>query len=418
MNNGSLIPEFGPLSGVKVLTLGSIVAMPHAGNLMADFGAELIHIERPKYGDTYRVLAPFAECNGSKVSTSWAQDARNRMSLTLETDLSKPEVKEIFMSLIKRADIFMENVVWVEKYGISDEMLMEANPKLVIVHVSGYGRPQFGGDPEVCNRASYDMIGQAQSGWMHLQGEMEPSLPMLAKPWTNDYVSSLHAVFGALAAYTNAQKTGKGQVVDVAQFEAMARIMSDTFVSFTEASVLRTRTGVKSVAFQPYGVFISKDDRYVALGAFGPGVYKRFIKAAGFDAEYYNFKDCASSPAAVGSEKGKELDEKTVAWVKERTADEVVAQMSEFKVGCSIVYTAEDAVKDPHWIDRGNFVEYEDQTLQKNIKAFGIVPKMSDTPGQIWRGAPTVGQDTDIILKKLFGYSEKKIEELRGKGLI
>lgn len=418
MNNVSLIPEFGPLSGVKVLTLGSIVAMPHAGNLMADFGAELIHIERPKYGDTYRVLAPFAECNGSKVSTSWAQDARNRMSLTLETDLSKPEIKEIFMSLIKRADIFMENVVWVEKYGISDEMLMEANPKLVIVHVSGYGRPQFGGVPEVCNRASYDMIGQAQSGWMHLQGDMEPSMPALAKPWTNDYVSSLHAVFGALAAYTNAQKTGKGQVVDVAQFEAMARIMSDTFVSFTEAGVMRTRTGVKSVAFQPYGVFTSKDDRYVALGAFGPGVYKRFIKAAGFDSEYYNFKDCASSVAAVSSEKGKELDAKTITWVKERTADEVVAQMSKFKVGCSIVYTAEDAVKDPHWNDRGDFVEYEDQTLQKNIKAFGIVPKMSDTPGQIWRGAPTIGQDTNTILTKVLGYSEEKIEDLREKGLV
>jgi crotonobetainyl-CoA:carnitine CoA-transferase CaiB-like acyl-CoA transferase len=418
MSDVNLIPEFGPLSGIKVLSLGSIVAMPNAANTMADFGAELIHIERPKFGDTYRVLAPFAESNGNKVSTSWAQDARNRISLTLETDLSKPEIKEIFMSLIKRADIFMENVVWTEKYGISDEMLMEANPKLVIVHVSGYGRPQFGGDPEVCDRASYDMIGQAQSGWMHLQGDKEPSMPQVAKPWANDYVSSLYALFGALAAYINAQKTGKGQVVDVAQFEAMGRIMSDTFVSYTEAGIMRTRTGVKPAAFQPYGLFTSKDDRYVAVGAFGPGVYKRFIKAAGFDTEYYNFKDCASSVAAVSSEKGRDLDAKTTEWVKSRTADECVEHMAKFKVPCTAVYTAEDAVNDPHWNDRGNFVEYEDQTLKKKIKAFGIVPKMSETPGQVWRGAPTVGQDTDQILTEILGYSKEKIEDLKEKGYV
>ncbi len=418
MKKNYLVPQFGPLEGVRVISSGSIVAMPHAANMMADFGAEVIHIERPGYGDTYRVLAPFAEYGGKKVSTSWAQDARNRLSLSLELDLSIPEVKDIFMGLIKEADIFMENMVWLEKYGISDQMLMEANPKLVIVHVSGYGRPQFGGIPEVCDRASYDMIGQAYSGFMHLNGEKEPSSPMLTKPWTNDYISAMYAVFGALSAYIYAQKTGKGQVVDVAQFEANARILSDTFVSWTEAGVLRTRAGVKAAAFQPYGLFISKDDRYVAIGAFGPGVYKRFIKALGLDEEYYNFKDCASSVEAVSSEKGRELDRKTIEWVGDRTGDEVVEHMARYKVPCTIVYTAEDAVRDEHWNSRGDFIEYEDQTLRKKIKAFGIVPKFSETPGKVWRGAPDLGQDTEQILTKILGYSKDEINALKGKGII
>jgi len=417
-NRNSTIPEFGPLAGVRVIAAGSILAMPHAANMLADFGAEVIEIERPGVGDTFRGLGPFAVHEGKKVSTSWAQDARNRLSLSLNLDLKIPEVKELFLGLIKEADIFMENLVWLDKYGISDELLLEANPKLVIVHISGNGRPQFGGLPEVCDRASYDMIGQAYSGYMFLNGDKDRP-PVVSKPWVNDYQSALTAVFGALVGYINVQKTGRGQAIDVAQFESGARLLADTFVSYTEANVTRARGGAsKAEAFQPYGLFQDKQGDYIAIGAFGPGVYNRFLKAVGFDLEYYSFKDCASSAAAVASDKGQELDRKTVEWVAARSADEVVEAMGKAKVGCSKVYSAADAVVDPHWIDRGDIIEYEDQTLGKNIKAFGIVPKFSETPGQVWRGAPTLGQDTMAILSNLLGYSPEKIEDLKAKGLV
>lgn len=413
-----VIPKFGPLAGVRVIGAGSIIAMPHAANMMADFGAEVIHIERPNAGDTFRGLGPFAEHDGKKVSTSWAQDARNRLSMTLELDLGIPEVKDIFLGLVKEADILMENLVWLEKYGISDELLLDTNHKLVIVHVSGYGRPQFGGIPEVCDRASYDMIGQAASGLLFLNGDSDRP-PVITKAWLNDYQAALTAVFGALAGYICAQKTGKGQSIDVAQFEAAARMLSDTFVSYTEAGITRKRTQAsKADAFQPYGLFQDCKGDYLVIGAFGPGVYKRFIKAVGFDGEYFNFKDCSSSPQAVASEKGQELHKKIVEWVAARSAEEVVAIMSKAKVGCNKVYSAPDAVNDPHWLDRGDFIEYEDQTLKKNIKAFGVVPKMSDTPGMVWRGAPTLGQDTDEILRTILGYSDERIQALKQKGLI
>ena len=312
----------------------------------------------------------------------------------------------------------MENLVWLGKLGITDQLLLEANPKLVIVHVSGFGTPAFGGVSEVCDRASYDIIGQAYSGFMSLNGEPEPRPPVVSGPWLNDYITALHAVFAALTGYVNAQRTGKGQSVDVSQYESSARLLSDTFVAYLAKGAMKKRTGSKAVAFQPYGLFKSKDDSYVAIGAFGPGVYNRFLQAIGLDPEYYTFKECAASPAAVASEKGRELDRKTIEWVAGRTADEAVDAIAKFKVGCSKVYQAADAVKDPHWIDRGNFIDYEDQTIGKNIKAFGVVPKFDRTPGQVWRGAPQIGQDTDSILSELLGYDADKINSLREKKLI
>ena len=227
-----IIPEFGPFAGMRVVCSGSLVAMPFAATMLADFGAEVIQIERPGVGDTLRMLAPFADVNGTKVSTAWAQNARNKLAMSLELNLKHEEVKEIFYGLIKEADIFMENMVWMDKLGVYDEELLKVNPKLVIVHVSGMGHKEFGGLPNVCNRASYDMIGQAFSGWLYLQGDADRD-PAIAKPYTNDYVSAFACLFAALAGYTYAQKTGKGQVVDVAQFEAQAQYMCGVYTTYT-----------------------------------------------------------------------------------------------------------------------------------------------------------------------------------------
>lgn len=413
-----IVPDFGPFSGLRVLSAGSLVAMPHAGAMLADFGAEVIHIERPNVGDTWRYMAPFAEKNGKKVSTTWMQEGRNRLSMTLELNLKNSEVKELFFDLIRETDIFMENMVWMEKLGIYDDELLEVNPKLVIAHVSGYGRKEFGGDPEICSRASYDMIGQAFSGFMHLNGDPEPAMPALTKPWTSDYISGLHCLFGVLAAYFNVLKTGKGQVVDVAQFEANARILTDNFTTYTENNVIRTRTGTKSIAFQPYGIYTDKNDQYVAIGAFGEAVYKRFINAVGFDLVYFSHSEAGDGVETLASPKGIELDEKIIAWCQERTVEEIVEQLSRFKVPCCRVNDAKDCLENEHFNSRDNFVTYTDQTSQEKVKAFGIVPKLSETPGKVWRGSPSLGQDTHEILAKLLNYSEEKIASLKEKNLI
>lgn len=412
-----IIPEFGPFAGMRIVDSGSLVAMPFAATMLADFGAEVIHIERPGVGDTLRMLAPFAEVNGKKVSTAWAQDARNKLSLSLELNLKHEEVKEIFYGLIKEADVFMENMVWLDKLGIYDEDLLKVNPKLIIVHVSGLGHKEFGGIPSVCNRASYDMIGQAFSGWLYLQGDPDRD-PAVAKPYTNDFVSAFAVLFGTLAAYVNVQKTGKGQVVDVAQFEAMAQYMCGTYTTYTMAGQVSERTGNASPAFQPYNIFKSKDGFLVALGAFGPGVYKRCIRGLGFDLDYFNYKDCSSGPEAVASPKGRELNDKVVDWCLNHTAKEIEDTMEAARVPCATVNTAKSAFENEHFKSRNDWITYEDQTVGADITAFGIAPKMSETPGQVWRGAPSLGQDTDVILKTILGYDDAKIASLREKNLI
>jgi len=412
-----IIPEYGPFAGMRAVCAGTLLAMPFAATMLADFGVEVIQIERPGVGDTQRLLAPFAELNGKVVSAAWAQESRNKLAMTLELNLKHEEVKEIFYGLIREADIFMENMVWMDKLGVYDEELLKVNPKLVIVHVSGMGHKEFGGLPNVCNRASYDMIGQAFSGWLNLQGDPDRP-PVIAKPYLNDYVSAFSALFAALSGYIYAQKTGEGQVVDVAQFEAMAKCMSSTYTAYTLLGTVTERTGNASPSFQPYDIFLSRDGFYVALGAFGPGVYNRCIPAMGLDLDYFNYKDCSYDAEALSSPKGRELNAAVTAWCASHDAQEIESIMEAARVPCSRVNTAKSAYENEHFRSRGDWIKYEDQTTGAEVEAFGIAPKMSKTPGRVWRGAPSMGQDTENILKTILGYDDAKIAELREKKLI
>ena len=148
------------------------------------------------------------------------------------------------------------------------------------------------------------------------------------------------------------------------------------------------------------------------------GVYKRAIQAFGFDLDYYNYKDCSSGPEAVVSEKGKELGAKIVDWCASHTAEEIESIMETAKVPCSKVNNAKDCFENEHFKSRGDWITYEDQTVGADITAFGIAPKMSETPGNVWRGAPSLGQDTDAVLKTILGYDDAKIADLREKKLI
>lgn len=412
-----IIPEYGPFAGMRAVCAGTLLAMPFAATMLADFGVEVIQIERPGVGDTQRLLAPFAELNGKVVSAAWAQESRNKLAMTLELNLKHEEVREIFYGLIREADIFMENMVWMDKLGVYDEELLKVNPKLVIVHVSGMGHKEFGGLPNVCNRASYDMIGQAFSGWLNLQGDPDRP-PVIAKPYLNDYVSAFSALFAALSGYIYAQKAGEGQVVDVAQFEAMAKCMSSTYTAYTLLGTVTERTGNASPSFQPYDIFLSRDGFYVALGAFGPGVYNRCIPAMGLDLDYFNYKDCSYDAEALSSPKGRELNAAVTAWCASHDAQEIESLMEAARVPCSRVNTARSAYENEHFRSRGDWIKYEDQTTGAEVEAFGIAPKMSKTPGRVWRGAPSMGQDTENILKTILGYDDAKIAELKEKNLI
>ena len=417
-----LAEKFGPLQGMRVLSTSSLVAVPFAASMFADFGAEVIHVENPGAGDPMRAGSPALEKNGKKVSYIWVDNGRNRLSMELDLRINKNNwSKEIFLGLIKVSDVWIENLVWLEqRYGITDALVREVNPHISIIHESGYGKPEFGGNPDICWRASYDLIGQAYGGWNHLVGD--PKGPPTRIPvGAVDYITALMVCFSGMAGYIDAQNRNKGQVYDIAQFETTARIMGDNFASYLNLGIINKRQGNKSLAAQPYGIFKASDG-YMALGAYGYSVFGRFMKAlqevTGLNPEDYPMDEVAAGEESINSPRGKELDRITTEWIASHTRKEVDALFEKYEVPCAPVYTSKDAAQDEHWIKRDDFIEYVDQTTEQKVKSFGIAPKMSATPGKVWRGAPRLGQDTDDILAKLLGYTAKEIAQIRQEKIV
>jgi crotonobetainyl-CoA:carnitine CoA-transferase CaiB-like acyl-CoA transferase len=409
---------YGPLTGMRVLCNGTINAAPFAATMLSDFGAEVIQIERPNIGDPGRGQAPQVVNEGKAISAVFIQNGRNRLSFTLNTNLNYPESKEIFLSLIKNVDVWIENMVWIGKLGITDEMLLEVNPKLIICHVSGFGRPQFGGDPEICNKPSYDPIGQAESGSMFLNGFPEPQPVLRSGAFINDYITAIFAAFGIVAAYVNVQNTGQGQVIDVSQAESGARILDDAFSAWINAGWLKKRNGNKVPVFQPGNTYKTKDGKYGLVGAYGRDVYERCLKSMNIDVEEFPYLEAGCSQEAVNSPLGRELERRVEEFVTSHDSHYLYQNFKNFNVPFATARNAQEIYEDPHWHGRNNFVKYVDETLGKEVEAFGIAPKMSKTPGQVWRGAPTLGQDTAAILSRLLGYSDDEIAALKGKGII
>ena len=409
-----IIPEYGPFAGMRVVCSGSLVAMPFAATMLADFGAEVIQIERPGVGDTLRMLAPFAEVNGKKVSTAWAQNARNKLAMALELNLKFDEVKEIFYGLIKEADIFMENMVWLEKLGIYDEELLKVNPKLVIVHVSGMGHKEFGGIPSVCNRASYDMIGQAFSGWLYLQGDADRD-PAIAKPYTNDYVSAFATVFAALSGYIYAQKTGKGQVIDASMYESAAYLMSYHWCEQLNGGGNYKRTGPLNPLWRPFGYYECRDGKWVSVGVWGIGIWKKFCDLMGVSPDDFPYMDTCGqgNPELV-----KKMDALWLDWLSQHDAAEVERIFMETGIPVSMLNTAEDAYANPHWQARNDFIKIIDATTGGEFVDIATMPRFGGTPCNVYKGAPLLGQESDAIMKEILGYSAEKIESLKAAGAV
>lgn len=411
-------PKFGPLNGLRMMCNGTIVAGPFAATMFADFGGEVIVLERPKMPDPYRLQNPqIPGENGKSISGAWMQNARNKLSLALETNFRVAESKEIFLSMIKNCDVWLENMVWIDKLGITNEELLEVNPRLVICNCNGFGRPAFGGLESEMARASYDPIGQSVSGYSNLQG-FPDGPPLYATQYIGDYVVALFAFSAIMMALRVVERTGKGQIIENTQAENMMRIMDDNWCLWSEMGYKKQRFGHKISFFQPGNVYPCGDGRYINIGAFGELVYNRFMEATGLSLEEYPYKTAAFGVEALASEKGKELDRKIHEWCMSHTALECSDILNSHRVGAGVCWDCEDVFQQEHWNKRNCWVKYEDQTLEKEVTAFTVIPRFSETPGQIWRGAPRLGQDTEVILKQLLEYSDAEYEALKGKGVI
>ena len=412
-NFASLIPNpFGSLQGVRILSTGNLVAQPFAAAMAAEMGAEVIQIERPGQGDAvWRNLEfPVNGDNGATVAAGWVQTRRNSFHTTL--DLSKPKGKELFLELITKLDIWMESSIpgTYAEWGLDDETVLKANPRLVITHVSGFG--QYG-HPDYLNRASYDFIGQAFGGLMNLTGFPDPDPPVRAAPWTGDFITALFCLWSSLAGYINAQRTGQGQVIDLAQYEAVHHILAGTMVAYNELGLNRERSGNAAGLVQPYDSF-QANDGWVVIAALGT-LFGRVCGVLGLDPE-----DPYWHPAAteVDSPVGIEFDAVLRGWVLEHTVIEVVEIMNAAQVGCTSIMNPKDMAEDPHYQARDVHIEWDDISLGRKVKGVGVTPKFSDTPGQIWRGSVPVGYDNESVYQHYLGLSAADLVQLKDQRVI
>jgi crotonobetainyl-CoA:carnitine CoA-transferase CaiB-like acyl-CoA transferase len=406
MTRRSLIAEpFGPLQGVRIVSTGTLIAQPFAAELAAEMGAEVIQVERPVVGDIgWRTLGICLESqNGNPgVATNWIQERRNVFCVTL--DLSKPRGRELFLKLIPTCDIWMESSKpgTYRNWRLDDQTLWKINPKLVITHVSGYG--QYG-DPKYVARASYDIVGQAFGGMMYQTG-FPDNPPSRAAPWTGDYMTALFTLWSSLAGLTHARAFGKGQSIDLAQYEAIHRTLGGTMVEYFQKDLVRERSGNKAQGFQPLDSFQTADG-WVVMGALSE-VYKRLLQAIDLDPADPKWD---SARVNLESVEGIEFDAILRGWMAEHTTADVVRILNEAQVPCSPIMTARDLGEDPHYKARDMHVEWQD--LQAGpVKGIGVVPKFSATPGRIWRGSPPLAYDNERVYGDLLGIDAAELESL------
>ncbi len=390
----------GPLAGIKVFSTGSVVASPYSAMMFAESGATVIHAESASAPDTCRAI-----------KYAWNQEHRNELALAL--NIPTPEGTEIFLKMIEWADIWFESSKGgtYAKWGLTDEKLHEINPKLVIVHVCGFGQT---GDPEYVSRASYDAIGQAFGGYMYINGMPDPNPPMRANPYTCDYITAFNGAFAGLAAYYRAQITGKGEVIDLAQYEVMMKIQLHYPMTFFQDGVVLQRNGNADPKFAGYSAYRCKDGNYVFIGLVGGGPMRKGKKLLGLEGDP-DFPE-GMQLALQGTPAGIKLNDGIQSFCDKYSAEEVDKIFMDNGVPCSIILNVEMAEKNSHYIARETFTEWEDPQYGK-VKGVNIIPNYQNNPGKIWRGAPLYGQDNSDVLKE-FGYSQEEVDALYEKGVL
>jgi crotonobetainyl-CoA:carnitine CoA-transferase CaiB-like acyl-CoA transferase len=407
-----ITPSFGPLEGIRVVGTGCLVAQPYIGTKLAEFGAEVIHVERPG-GDVFRFTAPQLTRGPRPHGCDEAEVTKNKLSLGL--DLKQARGLELLMGLWKISDVWMESSMpgTLDRSGITNELALAVNPSLVIVRVSSYG--QYGSE-EYLGRAGYDAIAQAYGGMMNLTGD-PAGPPQRAKTYTGDYITALTGWASTMMALWEVKKSGRGQVVDLAQYEAVAQTNGNTLPLFTGQGVVYGHAGNRASGFQPYDTFKCSDG-WVYIGALGGPIYDRVPKFLNLDPVEYSYDACSKDDGAVNSEKGRELDRRLREYCAARTSLEVETELNAAKIACARVYNTRDQYNDQHYAAREMTVPVLDRQSGVPIRVYGVVPKMSLTPGRIWRGAPSVGDDTSDILAAMLGLSETEIDALYAEQIV
>jgi crotonobetainyl-CoA:carnitine CoA-transferase CaiB-like acyl-CoA transferase len=407
-----IVPPYGPLAGLRVLDSARFVAGPWAATYLGEFGAQVIHVEgppfHPPYADATRTLRPLVAGSdpADQVSESWIQYSRNKLSLGLDT--RTPEGRAVFLDLLRASDIWIESSRpgTYDRLGLSDADVWSANPRVTIVHVSGAGQS---GEPARVRAPSYDLTAQAFSGFLSLQGAPDPAPPMRSGTALNDTVTGLAAAMGGLMGYFNAERTGHGQAVDVAQYEVFFVLLENLALDYFLRGMVRGRHGLAHPRLHPYDVHRASDG-WVVVAAPTPEAWAGVRDLIGFPDPAFDDRDYRLAHRAP-------VDAAIADFCRARTRDELERLGREHDIAITRVMDIADIAAEPHYQARGMFLEWDDPVAGR-VKGAGVAPRFSATPGGVWRGAPWLGQDNLQILSEVLHYSSAQIDGLARHGII
>ena len=382
--------------------MGQLIAGPFAAKTLADFGADVIKIEPPKVGDALRKWRLLKD----GTSVWWQVQSRNKRSLSL--DLRQVEAQEIVRTLLKEADVLIENFRpgTLEGWGLDPEQLLELNPKLIVLRISGYGQ-----SGPYRDKPGFGLVAEAMGGLRHLTAE-PGRVPVRVGVSIGDTLASLHGVIGILLALQERHQSGKGQVIDMALYEAVFNCMESLLPEYSAFGEIRQAGGSALPGIAPSNAYLCADGGYVLIAGNGDSIFKRLMGMIGRN-------DLAQDPALENNDgrvaRVAELDQAIGQWAQTMTTDQALQLLDSVAVPGGKIYTVADIANDPHYKARGNIetIEMHDGT---KLDVPGVIPKLSRTPGSIKTLAPDIGENTDAILRDI-GLSNDQIESLKARGI-
>ena len=391
------------LSHLRVIELGQLIAGPFAAKTLADFGADVIKIEPPTTGDPLRKWRLLKD----GTSVWWQIQSRNKRSIAL--DLKQAEAQDIVRQLVRDADVLIENFRpgAMEGWGLGPDELLAINPKLIMLRISGYGQTGPYRD-----KPGFGVVAEAMSGLRHLTAE-PGRVPVRVGVSIGDTLASLHGVIGILLALHERHTSGKGQVIDVALYEAVFNCMESLLPEFSAFGAVREAAGSALPGIAPSNAYKCQDGGYVLIAGNGDSIFKRLMHTMG--------RDDLGQDTALADNAGRvkhvdEIDAAIGAWTATRTVAQVLEQLDAASVPAGRIYTVADIAADPHYQARDMIL----QTVMADGSTLalpGIVPKLSRTPGSHRRNAPEIGQDTDAVLQDI-GLTATQIQALKDKGIV
>jgi succinyl-CoA:(S)-malate CoA-transferase subunit B len=395
-----------PLEGVRVLDIATFIAGPFCGTILGEFGADVVKVEQPGVGDPMR---RFGTINDNGEALIWLQESRNKKSITL--DLRKPEGADLMRRLVRESDIVIENfrTGTLERWGVGYEALREENPALVMLRITGFGQT----GPKA-HDPGFARIAHAFSGLSYLAGEPDGAPLMPGSTTLGDYLSGTYGALGVLMALRVAERTGRGQYIDIGLYEPVFRFLDEMAAAYGYNGYIRERMGADTVNVCPHSHYPTSDGRWVAIACTNDRMFSRLADVMG-QSELAQADRWGTIEARLAE---REVVNRVVsAWTGARSQSEVLALCNEGQVPCGPIHNVADIFDDPQYAARENVVKFTDRHGD-SISMPGVLPRLSMTPGSIEHLGPTLGEHNREVYIEQLGLSEKELEALQAAGVV